>query len=1183
MLRNSFRDLRVRIPTKVLRSNGMIDCLCSLNTIRISSYSSKRKDRSPQGRKVKGRVVQKAPKLKRGPKLPKVTSQKDVPSEPDQLFKPVYPDPVKKSSDTQDIGEEIAGKLTKAEKAKVLRQFIIDQSTQMLAAQHGLEGTVYETALQSFRKYCIGSSQLPVELHIVFKDLVQDVGHVSDLFPFFLNHSKIVYPHLDCMEDLQKISDLTDPSRWYPLARTMQRKIIYHSGPTNSGKTYHALKRFMESESGVYCGPLRLLAMEVFDKCNNADVPCDLITGETRRFANEDETPAEHVACTVEMANLSQEYEVAVIDEIQMIGDLQRGWSWTRSLLGIAAKEVHVCGEETAIDLVENLMYSTGDSFEVRKYERLTSLTYLEEAVGNFDNLKKGDCIVCFSKKDIFKVFNILVAKGHKCAVIYGDLPPGTKIMQSRKFNDPNDPCSVLVATDAVGMGLNLAIKRVVFYSLIKRTLREDHTLSMDYLSTSQAQQIGGRAGRFRTQFEDGEVTTFWPKDLGHLHNIVNVEKSPLKKAGMNPTAEMIEMFSYHLPKASLSNLIDIFVHVCKLDDMYFMCNLMQFKELSELIEDIPLPLRTRYTLCSSPLKVRKGFAQVAFVKIAAQMSKGFPLTYDWLCQKLGAPFNIPRSVSELEQLEGAFDVVDIYLWLSYRYPDLFVDADEVRQLRLKLDAIIQSFLNRGRLSEKKRRKLDLSTVMNDQQAAGTGLEKLEPDLIQNNPLQAYTPKPKPKKDSEKYKVLTDVFKELEDVERGIVEPEDKAIKSLFSNVEDSSNESVNVEKDIGKHEEKIVNDGATDIEKHEEKIVIAAAATDIEKHEEKNVMIDTATDKSAFLKKEGFLSKNNEMYNEIAGSYKIEAMFQKKDKESTKSGQAHSDESQSANMSDSGEINKQEVTKFGMDIEEINEFKDMFTSNQNKKVRTPERSGMGEEDLNKLKDMLTSMKKLTGKRKKKPSKANDKNEEELVTKFVHVYPRKQIKKMNYDFQMSENEGLHDTGNSDKISNFSERFSILSNKNRPQNVQERNSDLNTELYKESHGEKHDKSSSMKNKSLAASRANKLNKSSSPKVNGTGNVEQAENNFEDRTFEPEKETPSLTHTFFVEGEESLSDKSLNGKTEISTERGEGSLEEKLVEEGVLTAEMLEKLKAEWEKKQIKGQKNENDGNKNSIER
>jgi ATP-dependent RNA helicase SUPV3L1/SUV3 len=209
----------------------------------------------------------------------------------------------------------------------------------------------------------------------------------------------------------------------------MKRKIIYHAGPTNSGKTYSALLGFQKSESGVYCGPLKLLANEVYIKTNQAETACDLVTGEERKFANETGQPANHVACTVEMCNLEREYEVAVIDEIQMIKDGQRGWAWTRAFLGVRAKEIHVCGDMSAVGLITELTMITGDEIEVRNYQRLTPLTVEDHELGTFDKLLPGDCIVCFNKNDIYQTVSLLEKKGHEVAVVYGSMPPGVKLI----------------------------------------------------------------------------------------------------------------------------------------------------------------------------------------------------------------------------------------------------------------------------------------------------------------------------------------------------------------------------------------------------------------------------------------------------------------------------------------------------------------------------------------------------------------------------------------------------------------------------------------------------------------------------------------------------------------------------------------------------------------------------------
>jgi hypothetical protein len=124
-------------------------------------------------------------------------------------------------------------------------------------------------------------------------------------------------------------SDLREPAMWYPLARMSKRKIIFHGGPTNSGKTYHALQRLKQADrslgGGLYCGPLRLLALEIYDRLNREGILTSLLTGQERS-----DVPGSWVkASTVEMINLRDEYDVVVIDEIQMIADKQRGYAWS--------------------------------------------------------------------------------------------------------------------------------------------------------------------------------------------------------------------------------------------------------------------------------------------------------------------------------------------------------------------------------------------------------------------------------------------------------------------------------------------------------------------------------------------------------------------------------------------------------------------------------------------------------------------------------------------------------------------------------------------------------------------------------------------------------------------------------------------------------------------------------------
>lgn len=165
-------------------------------------------------------------------------------------------------------------------------------------------------------------------------------------------------------------ADLRDPHLEYRLARASERVIHVHVGPTNSGKTYHAMKRLAESGSGVYCAPLRLLAWENHDALNKDGVPCDLITGQESVLVD----GAKHVACTVEMASTEMAVDCAVIDEWQVTTDPYRGWAFSRALMGVAAKEVHVCGDPSIEELCRKIAHLCNEKVVVHHYTRLTQL-----------------------------------------------------------------------------------------------------------------------------------------------------------------------------------------------------------------------------------------------------------------------------------------------------------------------------------------------------------------------------------------------------------------------------------------------------------------------------------------------------------------------------------------------------------------------------------------------------------------------------------------------------------------------------------------------------------------------------------------------------------------------------------------------------------------------------------------
>ena len=296
-------------------------------------------------------------------------------------------------------------------------------------------------------------------------------------------------------------TQLINPHEWFPMARQMRRKIIFHGGPTNSGKTHRAIEALKKSHSGVYCGPLRLLAWEIFERLNQDKIPCNLMTGQEA----EEVPDAQVLSCTTEMVDVNKEYDVAVVDEIQLIGDRDRGWAWTRALLGIPAREIHLCGEPAALPIIERLCADTGDELIVHNYKRLSPLSMTGEAIQSLEEVRPGDAVIAFSRRELFYLKRQIESlTGANCCIVYGALPPEVRRQQARLFNDLDSPnWSIIVATDAIGMGLNLNIGRVVF-----STLRKYDGISERPLVSNEVKQIGGRAGRYGSQYPTGSVST---------------------------------------------------------------------------------------------------------------------------------------------------------------------------------------------------------------------------------------------------------------------------------------------------------------------------------------------------------------------------------------------------------------------------------------------------------------------------------------------------------------------------------------------------------------------------------------------------------------------------------------------------------------------------------------------------
>lgn len=273
----------------------------------------------------------------------------------------------------------------------------------------------------------------------------------------------------------------------------LKRRFIIHCGPTNSGKTYDSIQKLKESASGLYLGPLRLLALEMFDTINTDGIPCSLLTGEERV-----DVPYSNItASTIEMADFSKHYDTVVIDEAQLIADKDRGGSWTKAILLIDADEVHICVAPEALQIITSLIQKMKSPYEVIRHERLTPLEFTG-AFNSIREVQQGDCLIAFSRKKVLGIAAALENMGIKASCIYGALPPATRREEVRRFTSGES--KVVVATDAIGMGVSLPIKRIIFVETTKYDGEK-----VRQLTPAEIRQIAGRAGRYGI-YDKGEV-----------------------------------------------------------------------------------------------------------------------------------------------------------------------------------------------------------------------------------------------------------------------------------------------------------------------------------------------------------------------------------------------------------------------------------------------------------------------------------------------------------------------------------------------------------------------------------------------------------------------------------------------------------------------------------------------------
>jgi ATP-dependent RNA helicase SUPV3L1/SUV3 len=285
-------------------------------------------------------------------------------------------------------------------------------------------------------------------------------------------------------------------------------------GPTNTGKTHLAITRLLAHASGIIGFPLRLLARENYDRmvAQKGERHVALITGEEKIVPPE----AKWFACTVEAMPLDRRTEFLAVDEIQLCADPDRGHVFTDRLLNARGMvETMFLGAETIRPLLQRLVPKA----EVETRPRLSQLTYAGPA--KLTRLPQRSVVVAFSAAEVYAIAEAIRRRRGGCAVVMGRLSPRTRNAQVALYQ--NREVDFLVATDAIGMGLNMDVDHVAFAALQKF---DGHSARM--LTAQEAAQIAGRAGRGMRDGSFGATADCPPLPEDMVEKIENHSFEPL-------------------------------------------------------------------------------------------------------------------------------------------------------------------------------------------------------------------------------------------------------------------------------------------------------------------------------------------------------------------------------------------------------------------------------------------------------------------------------------------------------------------------------------------------------------------------------------------------------------------------------------------------------------------------------
>lgn len=487
---------------------------------------------------------------------------------------------------------------------------------------------------------------------------------------------------------IARVAALDRYAAHFATARSLIRRITLVTGPTNSGKSYMALNRLAQAESGLALAPLRLLAHEFREALAARGVAASLTTGEERMLI----PGSRHVAATVEMCPFRNPVDVAVIDEAQMLHDRDRGAAWTAAIMGAPANEVFVLGAPEGAAMVRRIATLCGDALEEVRLERKGPLIAARAPVPLGD-LRAGDALIAFSRRDVLDLRAELIRRGRRVAVVYGALSPEVRRAEAARFNGGD--AEILVATDAIGMGLNLNIRRIVF-----STLRKFDGEQRRDLSVQEVKQIGGRAGRYGLH-EEGVVAVLAgagaPEGLKRLLEAAP-ETPPETRPLVQPDADIIAAVAAEIGSDSLFGVLArIKRAVLRKDDPnYRLADLAAPMAIAGVVDGVPgLSLIDRWTYALCPIDLRdNGVARLGRWAVEHGAGRGVRPPE---AGRLPPPDR--ARPEELERGEKVHRRLVAWRWMAQRFPDAFTDGAEAEAETQRLNAWIEDVLRQQRRS----------------------------------------------------------------------------------------------------------------------------------------------------------------------------------------------------------------------------------------------------------------------------------------------------------------------------------------------------------------------------------------------------------------------------------------------------------------------------------------------------